>query len=173
MIIVEGFDCSGKTTLANKIGALLKWPVMHTGGPTTDEADVMRCLHRSVTRFSKQVVQDRTTHISESVYSMTEFPRKAALAINALREIPPFVMLVYCRPSPEFLVSALKDEHRHEVWDTDAHMERVVANARQMIAFYDTVMEIVALRVTGIIRYDRAVAGADEAILEEAKRRFR
>lgn len=172
MIIVEGFDTSGKSTLALKIAGRLGWPVLHTGGPTTDEADVVRCLVRSESRMRQQCVQDRVTHISESVYSMTAFPYKAALALSAIKNIPPHVMVIYCRPPTEFLLEALQSEHNDKEWDTDAHMARVVHHAPQMIAFYDTVMAMVGHRVT-ITRFDRSQAGSTERILDLVRERYK
>lgn len=172
MIVVEGFDMSGKSTLANILGAELGWPVLHTGGPTRDEADVVSCLLRSLQRMQKRCVQDRVTHVSESVYSMTEFPTKAALALDAIREIPPTVMMIYCRPAPEFLVRALADEHREKAWDTQDHMYRIRRDAATMIAFYDTVMAMVERRVD-VIRYDRCDSLAATRIVRTAIERFK
>lgn len=171
MIVVEGFDASGKTTLATRIAERLRWPVLHTGGPTTDEADVLACLIRSRQRMQKKCVQDRITHVSESVYSMTEFPAKAARALDAIREIPSTVMVVYAKPPPEFLVEALLHEHRQQAWDTNDHLERVHRDARTMIAFYDTVMAMVELRVP-VIRFDRSRPGETEKILKLVEERF-
>jgi len=171
MIVVEGFDASGKSTLAKRIADLLGWPVLHTGGPTTDEADVVACLHRSRQRMQKHVVQDRITHVSESVYSHLEFPAKAARALDAIREIPPTVMVIYAKPPPEFLIDALMHEHRQQAWDTNDHLERVHRDSRSMIAFYDTVMAMVALR-TSVVRFDRSVPGETEKILKLVEERF-
>lgn len=170
MIIVEGFDGSGKTTLADKIGALLKWPVLYTGGPTKDEADVLSCLLRSRQRMTKRCVQDRITHVSEAAYSIHSHPNKAARAIDNLRDIGPNVMFVYCRPPVDFLMQELSGHTRKE-WDTDEHMAKVVANARQIVSVYDTLVATVALR-SNIVHFDRTEAGATERILTVVERRF-
>ena len=122
-------------------------------------------------RWQKKVVQDRITHISESVYSMTEFPAKAARALDAVKEIPPTVFLVYCKPSPEFLLKALRDEHTSKAWDTDDHMDRVIRGAAQMIAFYDTVMAMVSLRCQVHV-YDRTVDQGAADIITAIEERF-
>ena len=171
MIVVEGFDASGKSTLAKKSADRLGWPVLHTGGPTTDEADVIACLHRSKMRWQKKVVQDRITHISESVYSMTEFPAKAARALDAICEIPPTAFVIYCKPPPEFLMRALREDHKAKSWDTDDHMDRVERDAAQMIAFYDTVMAMVSLRCQVHI-YDRTVDQGAVNIITAIEERF-
>lgn len=171
MIIVEGFDGSGKSTLANRIGVMLGWEVLHTGGPTKDETDVISCLLRSRQRMRARCVQDRITHISESAYSLLTYPNKAARALDNLRDIHPQMTVIYCRPPTEFLVQELSAHVRKE-WDNDEHMSSVVANARQIIATYDTIMAVVALRVD-ILMYDRTAIGDGERILRIIERRFK
>lgn len=171
MIIVEGFDGSGKSTLANLIGDLLGWEVLHTGGPTTDEADVISCLLRSRQRMRHRCVQDRITHISEAAYSLLSHPQKAARALDNLRDIHPQLTVIYCRPPTEFLVQEMSAHVRKE-WDNDDHMSMVVANSRQIIAIYDTIMAVVALRVD-VLTYDRSAIGDGERILRIIERRFK
>jgi len=171
MIVIEGFDMSGKTTLAGRIADRLRWPVLHTGGPTTDEADVVSCLIRSRRRMEQKCVQDRITHISESVYSMTEFPAKAARALDAIREIPPTVMMIYCKPPPEFLMRALHEEHVAKAHDTCDILDRIKRDTAQMIAFYDTVMAMVSLRVE-VIHYNRCLPGDMARIMNIVEERF-
>lgn len=171
MIIVEGFDASGKTTLANEIGRAMGWQVLHTGGPTRDEDDVYACLFRSCQRMRMKCVQDRITHISESVYSLLHKPTKAAIAIDALGDIRAPTMVIYCRPPDEVLLKGVLEDHRREAHDTDEHMARVLETAPALIRAYDTIMEIVALR-NKIVRYDRTVQGDMQRVVEMATRWF-
>lgn len=170
MIIVEGFDGSGKSTLARRIGERLGWEVLHTGGPTTDETDVLPCLLRSRQRMKQRVVQDRITHVSESAYSMLTHPNKAARALDNLRDIGPQVLVVYCRPPTEFLIQELSAHVRKE-WDNDDHMTMVVGNARQIIAAYDTIMSVVALR-NHVHHHNRCLPDDTDRILGIVERRF-
>src|SRR5690606_42074312 len=98
MIIVEGFDASGKTTLANEIGRAMGWQVLHTGGPTRDEGDVYACLFRCYQRVRMRCVQDRVTPISESVYSLLHRPAKAAIDIDALKDTRPAMVGGFAGP---------------------------------------------------------------------------
>lgn len=172
MIVVEGFDASGKSTLAVKIGKRLTWPIVHTGGPTKGEDDVLRCLTRSRHRMTLHNVQDRITHVSEACYGMLRSPKSAALAIQSLRDFHDGVTVIYCRPPTEFMLEALKNQHVDEEWDTPKHMAMVLENARTIIAIYDTIMAVVGHR-TGLYQYDRTVSGADEQIVEIMSRRFK
>lgn len=154
MIIVEGFDASGKSTLATEIGKAKKWPVVHTGGPTRDAQDVICCLHRSRMRMTQLCVQDRITHISEAAYSALRFPKKAAWAFAALPEIGPPVCVVYCRPPTKTMIDALVSGHTIKEYDTDEHITHVIKHAEQIIMLYDTIMEIVAQR-NRVVVHDR------------------
>lgn len=153
MIVVEGFDGSGKSTLAARIAEHLKWTVLHTGGPTIDTRDVDRCLYRSLTRMKGQNVQDRITHISESVYSMLDRPEQAALALGKIHELKDARVVVYCRPPTAFLLKEVMSHKpkEHESW---THVQGLKKNAPALISIYDCVIAIVS-RHTRVIRYDR------------------
>ena len=171
MIVVEGFDGSGKSTLALKIGRALTWPIVHTGGPTKDEDDVIRCLMRSRNRMGLHNVQDRITHVSEACYSMLTKPKQAALAVQCLRDFNDRVTVIYCRPPTDFLLEEVT-RHVDKEHDPPGHMDVVRSNARQMIAIYDTVMQVVGHR-TGLIVYDRTIDGTDEQIVQKMCRRYK
>lgn len=171
MIVIEGFDCSGKSTLATRLSNAIGWPVLHTGGPTHTVDDVVACLSRSRLRWRRRIIQDRITHVSESVYSHLSYPLKSARALDAIAQIPSNVLMIYCRPPPGYLLNAILKEHRRESWDSAEHMSRVLRDAPGMIAFYDTVMAMVALRCNVHV-YDRLAEPDAESIIALAKERF-
>lgn len=163
MIIVEGFDGSGKSTLAAAIAKRASVPLLHTGGPTTSTSDVLMCLTRSENRMRERCVQDRVTHISESVYSMLTSPMKAALALERLEEVKHAKLIIYCRPPLATLMQALA-AHKDEEYDTPAFMTFVRQNAMALISIYDTVMNRVS-NIHGIrfMMYDRTVCTSIDA----------
>jgi adenylate kinase family enzyme len=173
VIIVEGFDCSGKSTLALKIALALKIPVLHPGGPTRDESDVVACLLRSLSRMKQRCVQDRVTHISESVYSMLPRPKHAVLALNSIREVAHAELIIYCRPPTEFLLQALVGNHKVKEHDDIEKLGMAMQEAPTLIRLYDTVMHLVAMYAgCRVITYDRAKIGDQEHIMEIVKRKF-
>lgn len=168
MIIVEGFDTSGKSTLAAAIGKAISWPVVHTGGPTKDDADVTVCLHRSFQRMYEKVIQDRVTHISEACYSMLVHPSKAALALNAIpKDINSPTLVIYCRPADQVMINAL-DGHVFKAHDNVKHMTFLRDNAEEIISIYDAVMALVALK-NNVIRYDRTRMNETQRIINIVK----
>lgn len=169
MIVVEGFDGSGKSTLAEKISEVWGWPVLHTGGPTKDVPDVKRCLDRSLIRLRSRCVQDRTTYVSEAVYSSLSHPAKAAVALAAIPDMARAtstnnVILIYCRPPTGFLINALA-EHQDKEHDPDGHMDRVRREAPWLIGFYDTVIEMVSRQRVTVLRYDRTKKGETDRLM--------
>lgn len=152
MIVVEGFDGAGKTTLCGALGEALGWPVHHTGGPTRGPADVAECLLRSRLRFAERCVQDRCTHISESVYSMTTRPGQASRALVHLHELTEARVVVYCRPGDEYLLESIR-YHRAKKHETARHVDDVIENAVGLIGIYDTVMALVE-NARPVRRYD-------------------
>lgn len=142
MIVVEGFDGSGKTTLSQLIAESIGWPVYHTGGPTRDLADVHRCLHRSALRYSEHCIQDRCTHISESVYSMMTKPDQASIALARLEAVGQAKAVIYCRPHKDVLLQSIRT-HAVKTHETQAHVRSVIENADALIGIYDTVMALV------------------------------
>lgn len=173
MIVVEGFDCSGKSTLAARIGAELGWPVLHPGGPTNDEQDVYNCLLRSLSRMRQRCVQDRITHISESVYSMLRYPQKAAIALCAMREVAHAELVVYCRPPTEMLLDSLRD-HAVKEHDDPEKLAKTLEDAPTLIRLYDTVMHL-AVHYCGVrvLKHDRAILESEEHILSIVRRKFK
>jgi len=172
VIVVEGFDCSGKSTLANKIGAALKWDVLHTGGPTKDCHDVERCIARSYARMHMKCVQDRVTHISETVYSMLTHPEKAAIALNSIREIAVAELVIYCRPPTEFLLEEFMNHERKD-HDDFTELETLERNAPMVIRTYDTIMHLVAQYVgVRLLKHDRTDPRSEQQIIDIVRRKF-
>ena len=170
MIVVEGFDFSGKSTLAKALGDRLGWPVVHTGGPTADVDDVRRCLRRSRERFSTKNVQDRTTHISEACYSAFSHPDKAALALDSLREVTHAWLVIYCRPDIGKMVDQFLAHHVPKSHDDMRALKQTMSDAKHIAMYYDTVMALVG-EYTTVIRYDRNEPGALEKMVIEATAR--
>lgn len=155
MIVVEGFDGAGKTFLTDQIASRLGWPSYHTGGPTKDMEDVMRCLRRTYMRFLENCVQDRCTHISESVYSILTRPLQAAEAMSRLYELRAAKVLVYCRPPTHVLMEAVR-HHTPKGHDTPEHVACIIQQAQELISVYDAIVESASVHVD-VVRYDRTV----------------
>lgn len=68
IIIIEGPDGSGKTSLANQISEQTGWPILHRDKPKTDEEKVaMYNNYMQIACSSRNVIMDRSLY-SELVY---------------------------------------------------------------------------------------------------------
>ena len=107
IIIIEGPDGSGKTTLAEKLSKQTKWPIVHRSQPKTEEEKA--CMMQSyleVIKQGKNCIFDRCwysemaygpTMRDESVISYPEmYHLEKALAKHG-------AIIIYCTDKPDIL----------------------------------------------------------------------
>jgi len=144
MIIIEGMDGSGKTSLAQKLSFRLgNVPIkrfVKSGGPIYYDLLVERTratlteLRNQVTRNQRPVViYDRFPLISEAVYGTilrgrNSFGDEWTTLIDLLLALDPVV--IYCRPGIKFILQNLQET-------ADRQMEEVVSRARELVNAYD------------------------------------
>lgn len=129
IIIVEGCDGSGKTTLAMDLAKRMRAVFLKCERPQ-EGVDLMRFdyLLQTATVYSGVVVADRHVAISEPIYGMI-CRGKHDLKEKEIEECLSRVShIVYCRPS--------SDQIKHSIGVHD-HMEGVVDNLPKIIVAYD------------------------------------
>ncbi len=144
MIILEGPDNSGKTTLANQISGVIGFPVVHAGGPCKTPAEKAVRVFDCFNNCSLEVIQDRNFIISDQVYN---------LVLNKVRDYNIFPLeyklrtvykpfIIYCRPSDKILF----DFTNHKVKDheTKEHVNNVILNQSKIVAYYDALMPAIS-----------------------------
>lgn len=144
MIIIEGMDGSGKTSLAQKLSFRLgNVPIKRfvtSDGPTNYDLLVKKTkaalteLHDQVTQNQRPVViYDRFPLVSEAVYGSilrgrNHFGDEWVALINLLLALDPIV--VYCRPKIGLILQNIRET-------ADSQMDGVVSRARKLINAYD------------------------------------
>lgn len=144
MIIIEGMDGSGKTTLAQQLSFRLgKVPVKRfvtSGGPTNFDSLVEQTkatlieFHDQVTQNQRPVViYDRFPLISEAVYGTilrgrNHFGDEWDALIALFLALDP--VIIYCRPGIGVILQNIRET-------ADGQMEGVVSRARELINAYD------------------------------------
>jgi len=144
MIIIEGMDGSGKTSLAQKLSFRLgDVPIKRlvtSGGPTYYDLLVERTratlteLRNQVTWNQRPVViYDRFPLISEAVYGTilrgrNSFGDEWTALVDLLLALDPIV--VYCRPRIDLILQNIRET-------ADDQMDGVVSKALELITAYD------------------------------------
>ncbi len=145
LVILEGADGSGKTSLANRIRKDLDEYTLFlksSGPPTIAQlADVLVWLASIPTRIP--IVCDRLSIISEYVYG--PIIRGKCLHGLTVEQITKWLkarpsMVIHCRPSYSALAAGVREE---------VQMDGVVLNHRHIIKGYDELM--------GLLREEGAV----------------
>lgn len=135
-IILEGFDNSGKSTLAASFGL----DVIHPGPrpKTFDEERIY--LDAQETMCGQEFVLDRVTAISTPVYTGIKSPWDQRYIDRLNRMLSTMhCVLIYCRPPIEVIL----DFSKHEVkpHDTSEHIAEIQESSYQIIKRYDEFMD--------------------------------
>lgn len=138
MIIIEGMDNSGKTTLARRLAKDLELLYINNRKKTTG----LKTLDRDVYNFTRlstiyNTVFDRWSAISEPVYGSvlrgTTYLEedKRQLHQYCLQANP---LVIYCRPSDETILK----------FGDEPQMEGVIQRAKDLILAYDQEIQFVS-----------------------------
>ena len=147
MVIIEGPDNSGKTTLLNKLQVIHKlgYLAIPHRGPTDKYHDLYvnmeYILNRAIRSSSKRYIVDRLPLISESIYGplcrkrdlwVENFEDKLRFS-KALTTLDPFI--IYCRPPREKILNM--NTHQVKDYDTKEHLAQVNKQKQNIIDAYD------------------------------------
>jgi len=100
MIILEGPDLGGKTTIGERLENLTEKKCYHTGGPPKNKEEFLQ----KVSKIPNNVICDRHPYISEIVYGSM---RKNEPYVD-FKELSTFLkkenpLILYCKPDSSFL----------------------------------------------------------------------
>jgi hypothetical protein len=134
MIILEGFDGAGKSTLAKAIQKRFNLPIYHAGGKPISPLNEKYCLHVQQALTMLPIIHDRVTSISTFCYEMRRDTVQGVICLHSAMEllrVNPFSKLVYC-PLPETNVS-----HDVKEYDTPEHLSYIESNKAAILEHYD------------------------------------
>lgn len=133
MLVLEGPDNSGKSTLGKALGL----QYFSAGPAPKSVTELQECLNIQQMRAGLPCVQDRLTCISHQVYSEDLTKGFLQSELERLVKVPTF-LIVYCRP-PERVLMDLST-HKVKSYDTEEHMAKIIANQHIYIQRYDELM---------------------------------
>lgn len=136
MIILEGFDNSGKSTLAKRFGL----EVIHPGPAPKTKSEELGCLMSQHSYSSKPIVHDRVTCISSQVYQGKVGDVRYMAWLKAMLSTP-HCLLIYCRPPMETIIDMR--QHEAKKYDTPEHLDKIARGASHFVEQYDALMSLV------------------------------
>lgn len=164
MIILEGPDGGGKSTLSGELSdAFSRMPVHSIGrSPGTSEG-VRANIRLCQSRVRDRCVQDRVTQISEQIYGAVfgrqHIPEAAFhTAQLLLAELNPII--VYCR-----VEDLDKVVHTQEEYETEDDIRRVTENLLRLRSLYDDLFSRPPFAEL-VIRFDYTTDNIQELIDE-------
>lgn len=149
MILVEGPDNSGKSTLIEQLAnefELFKLDRPH-GPPKTPEELYDRTLDAQNFYKSKMSIMDRNPVIGESIYGpilrrhnmWDDIKNKFECEVELFSKIlSGTIFLIYCRPPLDVLLDLTT--HQVKSYDTKEHLESLSKNKSKIVEAYDKYM---------------------------------
>lgn len=135
MIILEGPDNSGKSSLAAELGLTYR----HPGPAPINDAALDECLATQLSIMRSPIVHDRVTCISHQIYNPGWFlDPKLLLNLRQMIECED-VLFIYCRPPESHMMNFA--HHKAKDYDTEEHIKKVIDNQHKYIAGYDELFD--------------------------------
>lgn len=149
MIIVEGMDNSGKSTLAKHLAEKFRLKYLHSPSEYRNDPKLMIDWALKQLLDQKLAVYDRFSPISDRVYGPvlrggTPYNDTAAgkSVVNLLRTVPH--LIIYCRPERERILN----------FGSREQMDGVTSQATRLLEEYDALMSEMQLEGYDIITYN-------------------
>jgi len=132
MIVLEGPDGGGKSTLAKAISKATDWPIVGSEGPPQSTEEFLDRIERYF-KMGNRVIFDRHPCISNVAYDIIRDPRDRTL-------IPqPFIDRVYAQDP--IIIYARNTDPKTAVadnkFDTPEHVAMYTANFSKLVEWYD------------------------------------
>lgn len=137
MIILEGMDGSGKSTLGKELSQEFNLLLVHPGAPPKDPHVENHMMNLQRADMHRHMIYDRVTCISQQVYRKRMFDMWYDLNRRTFSENPN-VLIIYCRPPDEILLDPT--HHKPAPHDTPEMLKLVNDNLNLFVRSYDILM---------------------------------
>lgn len=127
MIVLEGVDATGKSTLAKIIGDYFTWPVIHSEGPEKYPGEIEYRLKNRYIR-TDAVIYDRHPAVSQTIYG--RFRQNS--------EVIPEDYIRYFYSLKPYFIFCTGDPQKHEIkaHDTEEHLESLKRSSNEISILY-------------------------------------
>ena len=155
-IVLEGMDASGKSTLSEFLSVNLNLPIIHPGGPPSDDHDaLMGCIKQAL---QNDCIYDRVTCISRQAYQLDRSQHHYEVLNIYLKEmVSNDAVFIFC-----------VGKGPHEVKDRDSEelMNHISENYDTIVSRYEDIFKRVPH-----FRFDFNV-NSNEEVLRWIKSKF-
>ena len=168
MIIVEGPDGSGKSTLVEALEEHLNIKASHFGGPPKTMQEIDERVRESL----GAKLLDRWSPISEQVYAPIRGEKRSIDTLDHyINTVKPFI--IYCAPGRRVLMAnkerCLEVEKAHK---SKEHCDTVSKNFKKIISLYSDVMKkLCSTRGLTVYYYDYTKYGELDKLVALIKKR--
>lgn len=161
MIIIEGPDGAGKSTIAKILAGKHGLEIIHAGGPPKDAEDLRGRFATQFRGYGK--VLDRASFISEQVYGSVVrnglLVEQSEIDDTARRFVEKGFFVVYCRPSVDTLIAHAREKlarlSSEKGYKPDNHVQVVSDKIVRIAMRYDVVIENLKRRGMTVLGYVR------------------
>jgi len=151
MIIVEGMDNTGKTTLIKNLVSEFKLDVRGSPSHLVGTPQLMLWVEDEIEiKYDKPPIYDRWPLISEEVYGPMLRGSSDAEGRFIGWAARMCALIIYCKPPIEKILN----------FGTRAQMEGVITHGKLLVKEYDKVMKRYAQQGWGVVMYDYTRVGS-------------
>lgn len=141
MIIIEGPDNAGKTTLCEKLSKRLNVPIEHSGGPGKSKQEMQHRINEMFVRRNYACIRDRIPIISDYIYSKS-MGRESLFDDNNISQylsdlLCKHPVIIFCWPGERHLFESSHEMSKHA--DEEHHIN-VEAKKVTIANMYQSVM---------------------------------
>lgn len=127
MIIIEGLDATGKSTLAARISELLGWPIQSSEGPEKYPGEIVRRSEQYL-NLPNHTIFDRHPLISQFVYGSL-----------ANKTLPPMYLLQELKRRNPYIIEAHPGNHGDHIvkaHDNPEHLDMITKKRNTLHRLY-------------------------------------
>lgn len=133
MVVLEGPDGGGKTTLGQLLAQTLGYELRLSEGPEKFPGEIDARILRYAREYTnrKDVIFDRHPCVSQIAYRQIHSQTEPNVElVNDFYRMKP--LLIYCRPDPAKVTHTATGE-----WDTPEYLAKVDAGFEKLMTWYD------------------------------------
>lgn len=134
MIVLEGVDNSGKSTLARRLQVLTKWPIIASEGPPKYSGEQNDRVKGYFQRYPRDVIFDRHPCVSQNIYAGTLRGSKDLIDSTLVEQFySARPLFIYCDPLERGLGGHVI---KNNSIDKPEHLDQIAKSYARLLEVY-------------------------------------